>query len=495
MSYLQNAHYLVSFTLRKAHAIGWLDGCGVATLNVNEQEISSAKGKAEALNQQYCSVFTSENTNHMPKMNGEPFPSIDTLTIDLDGVTKLLQEINPKKACGPDGIPSQLLKDLSQELAPVICHIFSKSLSTGDLPDDWLTANITAIFKKGEKCKPANYRPVSLTSVTCKLIEHIIFRHIMAHLEEHNILSHFQHGFRSGHSCEMQLLITIEDLSRNLHDNKQTDVQILDFQKAFDVVPHQRLLQKLNFYGIWGPLLQWIEKWLTTRTQRVVVEGETSNAAQVKSGVPQGTVLGPLMFLLYINDIVDYIDSSTRIRLFADDCLLYRVIQSPQDAEILQTDLNSLCDWADKWQMKFNTAKCKTVRITTKKHPIITSYTMNTDFLEHVTHHPYLGVEISHNLKWSLHIDNIIAKANKALWFVRRNLWRCPQKVKEQLCLSETSFRVRLCCMGPFHQHGHPTIGNDTAQSGSVCHKELQQSARVHYKHFRTTSMANTGTT
>ena len=220
-----------------------IDGC----INVNEQEISSAKGKAEALNQQYCSVFTSENTNHMPKMNGEPFPSIDTLTIDLDGVTKLLQEINPKKAYGPDGIHFQLLKDLSQELAPVICHIFSKSLSTGDLPDDWLTTNITAIFKKGEKCKPSNYRPVSLTSVTCKLIEHIIFRHIMAHLEEHNILSHFQHGFRSGHSCETQLLIKIEDLSRNLHDNKQTDVQILDFQKAFDVVPHQRLLQKLNF--------------------------------------------------------------------------------------------------------------------------------------------------------------------------------------------------------------------------------------------------------
>jgi hypothetical protein len=266
----------------------------------------------------------------MPDMDGEPFPPLDKLVIDLDGVKKLLQDIDTKKACGPDGILSQSLKTLSPELAPVIFHIFSQSLSTGELPDDWLTANITAIYKKGEKCKPANYRPVSITSVTCKLIEHIIFRHIMSHLEKHHILSEFQHGFRSGHSCESQLLITIEDLARNLDNNRQTDVQILDFQKAFEVVPHQRLLQKLFFYGIRGPILQWIRNWLTTRTQRVVVDGETSDASQVKSGVPQRTVLGPLMFLLYINDIAHHIDSSTRIRLFADDCLLYRVIQSPQ---------------------------------------------------------------------------------------------------------------------------------------------------------------------
>ena len=335
---------------------------------------------------------------------------------------------------------------LGHELAPIICHIFSQSLTTGDLPEDWLTANIIAIYKKGEKCKPANYRPVSLTSVTCKLMEHIIFRHIMCHLEKHSILSNFQHGFRSGHSCESQLIITIEDLAHNLDNHWQTDVQILDFQKAFDVVPHRRLLQKLNFYGIRGPLLQWVEKWLTSRTQRVVVDGEISDAAQVKSGVPQGTVLGPLMFLIYINDIADHIDSFTRIRLFADDCLLYRVIQSPQDTEILQKDLTSLCNWAEKWQMKFNTAKCKTVRITTKKHPLIKSYNMCNDQLEQVPHHPYLGVEISHNLKWTFHLNNIIAKANKALWFVRRNLWRCPQKVKEQLYFALVRPHLEFAC-------------------------------------------------
>ena len=196
--------------------------------------------------------LTDEACSHKVFPNGRPKNGWQTVSfytnIDIwcTGCNKTLAGHKPKKASGSDGIPSQLLKDLSQELSPVICHIFSQSLSTGDLPDDWLTANITAIYKKGKKCKPGNNRPVSLTSVTCKLIEHVIFWHIMSHIEEHHILSHFQHGFRSGHSCKSQLLITIEDLVQNLHNNMQTDLQILDLQKAFDFVP-QEIVAKTDF--------------------------------------------------------------------------------------------------------------------------------------------------------------------------------------------------------------------------------------------------------
>ena len=200
-------------------------------------------------------------------MSGIAYPTISDINIDVEGVDKLLKNINVKKASGPDGVSSQILRDLSEELSPVIVKIFSQSLNSGELPDDWLTANITAIFKKGKKCDPANYRPVSLTSVTCKLMEHILFRHIMDHLEKYDILSSFQHGFRSNHSCESQLLITVEDLARNLDRGLQTDVLILDFQKAFDMVPHQRLIRKLDFYGIRGTILTWITKWLSARTQ------------------------------------------------------------------------------------------------------------------------------------------------------------------------------------------------------------------------------------
>ena len=156
----------------------------------------------------------------------------------------------------------------------------------------------------------------------------------------------------------------------------------------------------------------------------------------VLSGVPQGTVLGPLMFLIYINDIAANLDNSTRIRLFADDCLLYRVIKSPHDHEVLQKDLTSLYEWSCKWQMSFNISKCKILRITTKRNPSVFNYSMVNEYLDHVSHHPYLGVEITHNLKWSLHINDVVAKANRVLWFIRRNLHRCSKTIKQQMYIA-----------------------------------------------------------
>ena len=164
-----------------------------------------------------------------------------------------------------------------------------------------------------------NYRPVSLTSVVCKILEHIIHRHIMNHCDPHNLLRSHQHGFRQKHSCESQLILYIEDTYRQQDKHKQVDMLILDFTKAFDTVPHQRLLMKLKHYGIDSNLHRWISSWLTERTQQVVVDGDYSTCKQVRSG----TVLGPLMFLLFINDTGDHLNHST-IRLFADDCLLYR---------------------------------------------------------------------------------------------------------------------------------------------------------------------------
>ena len=152
---------------------------------------------------------------------------------------------------------------------------------------------------------PSNYRPVSLTCVSCKILEHIVFHSVMEHVDWHKILSVFQHGFRALHSCETQLITTVQDLAKGLSEKEQLDLLILDFSKAFDVVPHKRLINKLNYYGIRNSTLTWIDNWLTGRTQRVVVDGESSSKSPVKSGVPQGTVLDPVMFILYINDIVN----------------------------------------------------------------------------------------------------------------------------------------------------------------------------------------------
>ena len=253
-----------------------------------------------------------------------PPPPMDTITISTEGVQKLLDALDPNKAAGPDEIPARILKLTAEEIAPVLTLIFQRSIDTGEIPVSWLRANITPIFKKGDRTLASNYRPVSLTSICSKLLEHIIHSQIMRHLDHYKVLTDKQHGFRRGHSCESQLILTIQDLANSLDKKSQIDIAIMDFSKAFDVVPHNRLIRKLHGYGIQNSTLSWISNFLQTRSQRVVVSGEKSEWSKVRSGVPQGTVLGPLLFLLYINDLPDNISSS--IRLFADDCIMYREV-------------------------------------------------------------------------------------------------------------------------------------------------------------------------
>ena len=168
--------------------------------------------------------------------------------ITQKGVEKLLTNLNPNKATGPDGLSPRILKELSSQIAPILTKIFQMSLETGEIPDDWRTANVSPIFKKGEKYNPANYRLVSLTCICSKIMEHILVSNIMTHLAEHDILYQWQHGFRSKRSMETQLLTFIHKLSQNLDRKKQTDIAILDFSKAFDKAPHSRLALKLNHY-------------------------------------------------------------------------------------------------------------------------------------------------------------------------------------------------------------------------------------------------------
>ena len=259
---------------------------------------------------------------------------ISPINIDVIGVIKLLKERNQNKASGPDKIPNLVLKNLADNIGPILQVIFQTSLDTGCLPRDWLTANIACAYKKGDRHTPANYRPISLTAVSCKLLEHIICRHIMAHRENYKILTNLNHGFRSGFSTETQLLTTTNDLLKSFDKGRQTDMAILDFSKAFDTVPHDHLLHTLTSYNITGTLHKWFTCFLTERTMQVMVEGTISSAASVDSGVPQGTVLGPLIFLCHINDLPESVKS--QVRLFADDCLLYREINTYQDHHILQ---------------------------------------------------------------------------------------------------------------------------------------------------------------
>ena len=215
---------------------------------------------------------------------------------------------------------------------------------------------MTAIFKKGARHEASNYRPVSLTSVTCKIFEHVLFSQIMRHYTRHKFINPLQHGFQKGLSCETQPATTVDQLQKRLDDKQQVDLIILDFQKAFDKVPHRHLLHKLHESGIHGQLHEWLTCYLTERTQRVIVDGCESTEDRAMSGVPQGTVLGPLMFLTYINDITYGING--QMRLFADDALLYYPVRTIADGASLQHDLHTLHRWSKSWQMAFNGMPC-----------------------------------------------------------------------------------------------------------------------------------------
>ena len=260
-------------------------------------------------------------------------------------------------------------------------------------------------------------------------MEHILHSQIITHLDNQEILTDKQFGFRKKHSCESQLLLTINDLAEGLRDKDQIDAILLDFSKAFDRVPHERLLLKLHHVGVRGKLLAWIRDFLSERTQQVVLEGKRSCTSDVTSGVPQGTVLGPLLFLVFINDLPDAVTSS--IRLFADDALLYRRIKSNEDVYALQDDLNHLQAWEKDWQMAFNPDKCEVLRVTNKKKIIEAQYTIHGSALCTVDEAKYLGVTIQRNLNWKPHVNNICKKANSTRGFLQRNLRKCPARIKE----------------------------------------------------------------
>ena len=253
---------------------------GIADFEINGSIISDNKSKAEILNNQFSNVFTQEDLQNIPDIGYGRIQAIDSLSITTDGVAKQLSLLKTNKASGPDAIPPWFLKEHAAEIAPMLANIFQDTTKSGTVPGRWKSTNVCGVFKKGKKSDPSKYRLISLTCITSKILEHIVYRHVMKHFEHYNVLTDFQHGFRSKRFTELQLILTIHDISSSLQQNKSIHAAVLDFSKAFDKVPHQRLLMKLERYSVHGNLLSWMESLLTKRVQTVISEGAISSSAQ-----------------------------------------------------------------------------------------------------------------------------------------------------------------------------------------------------------------------
>ena len=383
--------------------------------------------KAEVLNQFFSSVFTEER-EELPHAVQQTSSLLDDMTFTEETVSKYIKKLKVDKAAGPDDIPPRILQETQLESSKILSIIFNKSMQEGRLPSVWKDARVTPIYKKGSRQDPGNYRPVSLTSIVCKLMEQGVKERIMEFMKNNSLWSPEQYGFRPGRSCQLQLLEVLELWYKALDDGKKVDVNFLDFAKAFDSVPHRRLILKMKMYGIDGKIARWVRAFLAKRRQAVVVNGSSSGWTEVLSGVPQGSVLGPTLFLLYVNDLPSTIQNIAR--LFADDTKVSMIYLREEECISLQDDLYALEDWAEKWQLRFHPSKCKTMHI--GKPPGSHTYTMHAAGkkipLADVEEEKDLGVVIDSQLEFRKHVATTVSKAKKLAYLVTRNFKHLDSK-------------------------------------------------------------------
>lgn len=394
-------------------------------LKTNDQQSTDDPAEcADLLNnffqEQFCKNHCIDGVPPLDSFN-------DNIEISDDGVEKLIISLGNGKSPGPDGLRKPDLMIDIPTTAACLSHIYRASIKSGKLPDQWKMAYVTPIHKGGDPDQVSNYRPISLTSIPCKMLEHIVLHHINKKLDSY--LHHRQHGFRRGLSCDTQLCATFHDLAKSLEQNKTTHAVILDFKKAFDKVPHSLLLQKLRAIpGLDPVLINWIQDFITGRKQRVVLQNSKSRVCSVTSGVPQGSVLGPTLFLVYINDLPDTLTCS--VSLYADDTLLYQDVTSDQDSAKFQRNIDAVQKWSQKWMMPFNINKCHAMAFDTGNNNITPAYKLGTTDIPWTTNTRYLGVTLQHDLKFDQHVSKKTDKASKILGAIKHTLHGTPSKCR-----------------------------------------------------------------
>jgi hypothetical protein len=397
--------------------------CKSVPNEVNFQGISTSDPsvKSQYFNDHFYNSFN-DNQYDKPPVVSFMNNNLSYLVLSELEVFNVLSKIDGNKAYRSNDVPAIIFKECADVLYKSLTLLFNKSLELGIVPTDWKLAKVVPIYKSGDTSKVENYRPVSLLTTANKVLERCVHHHIyeITKLDIHKN----QHGFMSARSTTSQLLECYNNIYMNFDQNKQVDVAFLDFSKAFDSVPHELLIHKLTSLGFNNNLLKWFQNYLSGRTQQVTVNGTSSKVVKVISGVPQGSILGPLLFLYYVNDLFKCIgDNDHNLFMYADDAKLVTIVNDIECSQSMQDVLNLMNAWSIKWGLRFNPTKCKVMNIARKGSDVIKyDYKINDVSIENVDSFMDLGLKVQHNLQWNLHIEESIKKANKRLGLLKRTL-------------------------------------------------------------------------
>ena len=402
----------------------------IPPIEYNNEIFYSNLKKAEIFNNYFLSQSQLNNADDIVPT----IPANETIVPDLivtsTMVNTVISNLELNKAAGPDGVHNKILKSVVDIISGPLAVLFNRSIEETTFPAIWKKANVTPIYKKGEKHLCKNYRPISLLSCIGKVMERCVHKHIFKFLTDNSILTISQSGFIPKDSTSFQLLTMYDDFCKALDNQSITQAIFFDISKAFDRVWHLGLIRKLYSAGIRGPLLDWLRNYLTNRQQAVVIKGDMSTYKTVPAGVPQGSVLGPLLFLIYINDIVEGIESN--IKLFADDTSIYFCFDDVERrTNTLNSDMKKINDWAKKWKVDFNPAKTELITITNKRNPETRPLIFGDTTLESKPEHKHLGVILQNNCKWDKHINFIVTKARLQVACLRSYKYKLSRKTLE----------------------------------------------------------------
>jgi hypothetical protein len=407
-----------------------------ALKKTNGEITQEPKEIANILNQSFQDVFVIEDDGDMPSFEvkdaSTKFVDLDPNEITYESVLAKLKRLEEFKACGVDKLHPTLLKNCANAFTVPLTLIFRASLVSSQIPIQFRSANITPLFKKGDKTVASNYRPVSLTVVPCKIMEGILREKIEDYFYKNSFFVKEQHGFVKNKSCITNLLETLDFISFCIDNGIPVDVILLDFAKAFDTVPHRRLILKLKAYGIGGLVLKWIESFLKDRRQRVVQGEIVSSWAEIFSGVPQGSVIGPLLFVIFINDLPSELMNVSK--LYADDTKIISKVNSVESVKIIQEDLDKAFNWTRKWLLKFNINKCVVMHYghNNERSPF---YIDGKQLAESEAERD-LGVVFSTNLKWKNQVIVATNKANQMLGRIKKSFVNFDCKLLKSLYLT-----------------------------------------------------------